>query len=375
MLDSHETVLTQIQGFVRDVRFASACGKITDLQIGILPNSCCEILDVQGQVHHHELRTGYKPNVLVRVKVLSSSTNSPRSSTSSLDDVISGLENLLGESQTELFTVNCVYHHSFFSSDCKVSTQATCSVRRVDTDARWAMTATPNNATDTLDARQRIHSQLIFAAATSFPPVQAIAAVNDYLATLKGDCACPAYLCAVRTELTRQASLDPQPNTRNTSPTPQYSLPAKRKFTELVSPRSLSGPAVLTSTSNRALLAVATPVTAPGEPIAPSPSSDPAREIWRTIRRAQHHPRQPRRQAPPASNGHAAAAITGMVRPTASNAADDRLARIREQAVRNKRSISADTILSLALGEAEGEGEERAEGKAVNWEDGGSGGF
>ncbi|KAI8944930.1 hypothetical protein F4801DRAFT_159494 [Xylaria longipes] len=298
----------------------SRFGYLYNLQVDVFPTSQTAVIEIIEDDRKRILNLGSTILVLAKVKIDRRRPRQPkRAIVRKSNELIADLESELGLARIKYLQVRLQYHHSGFST----LNDATPMDGTTDYQTQLKTTAT-----GVID-QQALHSPLNpshFSANES----SLFGIVASYWGPLRAN--------EIFSQKTRQANSIVAKNTALVDD--NQIVVAKDGFNHQAT--TAFGPT--TSLSRR---------RADPQPSSPDQGDDPARKIWTEMRRRVSHNR-PNRSAANAENSPAAAArtMTGTTSTIASSMrmkseVDHRRELIRDVALRNKRSIGAESLKSL----------------------------
>ena len=310
---------------------------MSDLIMYIDVCSGCEIICLLGPHYRHSLIVGdvYSRYALVKVPALQR-PEKPAPLDSANDDllfdhVLADLEGMLGVFCTDMFTINLRYKHPLFSDDTHIVVEKTCSVQRTPTTSVWDLRDNQRNSND------GIHEGTLAASQLRLGKTDALAMIKDF-----EECACPAELppplAKVKDEYDqRKPTTDKARVSRQGGAShhlPRFSFESNISMPECLEECPLNIPKRTTSYSPSTMTNHTSRST-------PDERNDKARHIWHIMRQD--------------SKGRRA----GLARNSSESllrleSTDESLRAIRQKALRNKRSVGADTLRSFAVGARDG---------------------
>ena len=307
------------------------------MYVNALPN--CEVVCLLGPDRRHNLIAGdvFARYVLVKVFALQQPEESAypddANGDSHCNHVLTNLEGMLGVHYTDLFTVSLHYKHPLFPNDTHVVVENICSIKRTTTSSIW----------DLQDERSKrdseVCNELLATYDSKLSETDALAMIEDF-----EECSCsfslPPSLAKVKDEIERLGSSPKirKANLRGGSShhLPRFSFESNISMPECFEECPLRIPQRSTSYSPAA-------VTLHTSQSMPEESEDKARHIWHVMRQDSKGRRA----------GLARNSSESLIR---LESADESLRAIRQKALRNKRSVGADTLRSFAVGARDGMG-------------------
>jgi len=326
-------------------------GTVYDLHVSVGSISDkCQILEIIGQQHFAGIAVGQSINILCKVKVTQESTSTATSPASKVDALMTEIESMLGMSNIGLLQVTLTYRQSLFPSNTTLTITNTCSIPVVSRTSIWKPKdhATTTLATG-LQNNTELHKKLTLCIANSNTPMQTLKTLQSLAPPPVQNGTFLSFLAAVKSELSHQIKTITKYNISNSYP-PQ---PPDDGNSHLESPTT-------TRRTTTPLPQSLSPDQRPLSPVAESPDSakttihkrhysptednntDAARKIWKDMKRDSQSTKD--------------LMMMRSVTMGALGMRDGRLQEIQRQAVRNKRSIGADTLRSMSLGTGTGTG-------------------
>ena len=349
------SLAANVENVISHARIGTATGHITDMKISVTPGFNCAIEGILGATEVSVLRPGQTSSLFVKIKVgqfilRKSSIPFFRSSRESEDsiDLLTQLNAMLGEVSSDVLTVDVTHKHTLFPRGTIMTASSNASLRRHTPQSEWNGTPAAPRLNDSNDCRNRLQQRLAFFIATNHSPREALAALQDMFGLDGCLSVCPAYLRYIATELRYQSRV-----------TDRYRLSSSVDIVDHDAPpaSSINGfPSSLLDISNQ--LATPSileqrpriPSTIEERPSSPEPSPtasiqtskilesagstesvDQAQKIWTDMRRA-------RRWGIHGSSGEV------------FDHMDEGLMELKMNALRNKRSVGAETLKSMSLG-------------------------
>lgn len=310
---------------------------MSDLVMHINALSDCEIVCSLGPERRQNLITGdiFARYVLVKIYIVQR-LEKPASLVNANGDpqynrVLTDLEGILGVHYTDLFMVSLRYMHPLFPNDTHVVVEKTCSIKRRMASSIWDLQdrhSKPNG---------EIRNELLATYDSRVGKSDALAMIKDfeecsYLSSL------PRPLAKAKDELEKSKSYSEIKKTNirggSSQHLPRFSFESNISMPECLEECPLKIPQRSTSCSPTA-------VALNTSQIISEESEDKARHIWHIMRQDSKGRR------------------TGLARNSSESlirleSADESLRAIRQKALRNKRSVGADTLRSFAVGARDG---------------------
>lgn len=333
-------------------------GTVYDIHISLESISeKCKILEIIGQQHFANMVVGQLVNILCKVKVTQDSASTATSAASKVDALMTEIESMLGMSNIDLLRVILAYRQSLFPSNTTLTVTNTCSAPVVSRTSLWKP---KDDVTTTLVTGLQniteLHKKLALCIANSGTPMQALKTLQSLAPPPIQNGIFLSFLSAIKAELSHQIKTI----TRYNIPISNSFQPPDDEYTHLESP----------TVAHRTITPLP-PDQRPLSPVAESPDSakttihkrhhsptednntDAARKIWKDMKRDSQSTKD--------------LMIMRSVTMGALGMRDGRLQEIQRQAVRNKRSIGADTLRSMSLGTGTGTASDEFQSRYAPW--------
>lgn len=311
-------------------------GRISDVSIDIRPSVGCLISKKFGPRSYSNLQPGQVVCMVLKVDVpvwhVPWKTGKALNGQMKIDNLFAELEGMLGDAQSELFTVAVDYRHSIFPHDTLLTTQQTCRVARSNPSLKRSLSAVPQSKSFSTTPACEVYNQLVFCISSVLPPDNALAAFRLMFSKLQYDSELTVSLRLAKNELEYQTntinkfkiSIPPDANDIRIATSNLHmenEPPIRQTHTNPSIPRSSS---------------LGSSVTVIHHEIDTDMGKDTARTIWQVMRRDSKSKKALMNKS-----------VDSLDRTEFSN---DQFTHIRRQALLNKRSIGADTLRSLSLG-------------------------
>ena len=332
---------TDLQTMIRFARTFDRLGHLQNMSVHVEANNGCEIETAHGPMTSITLDAGQALSILVQAKVLPDTVSENSRSTSlagdvtstessmTLNHIIADLEEFLGDTTTELFTVKVRYEHSLFPAGSEIHIQKTCTLRRSLAQSEWSLPRARTSGT---------YSPLLNSGCTENARSSPVLTHDKETARQNLDASLPGtrlseHARAINNELAQNTLIKGSPveqgrsygKTSNECPTPKESelgtldADASRKsYDEHQELRSMDSKETLSESPNSSYI---------------RNSPDKARKIWQHMRKESRSQRQINRSSCESLD--------------LKESNESGLCRIKRMAVRNKRSIGASTLQSL----------------------------
>lgn len=349
---STSTMKNGLKAMLLHSRARTKPGIVYDAQIELKSvNNRCKIMEIVGQRHFANLATGQSKSILCKVRITQEPGSSVTSSASKADALLQELETMLGVFDIELLQASITYRQSLFPRNTSLTATSICSIPLVNHTSIWQSRDNKASALTTgLQNNSELYKELILCVANSSTPAQALQRLQTLAPPTIHSGALLSFLSAVKSELSHQIKTitkhsipstqpvhtstdDHHPEPTPTSPT----MPSKRPATPLPpDPRPLS-PVAESPDSGKTIIH-----KHHHHSTTEDNTSDAARKIWKDMKRDSRSTKD--------------LLMMRSVTMGALGVKDGRLQEIQRQAVRNKRSIGADTLRSMSLGTGAGSG-------------------
>ncbi|KAI9883406.1 MAG: GTPase of the mitochondrial inner membrane that associates with the large ribosomal subunit [Watsoniomyces obsoletus] len=364
-----------LERVVESARLGTSLGRLTGLSVDISAAADASIESILGVTHQEVLYPGQTARLLVRVKPGSAvSANLRRGPIPTVpglaissQEILTELDTLLGERVEELLHVKVRYHHTLLPEDTTLSTEKICTIKRHASGSTWTRNSVQSTSTEK-NRLVRYQTCLAEFIASTREPLQALATLEAMYNDTGRPTAAITPIRDILQELDHLAAISKECTATNEQT--QSPFPAYYAQKEHISNNTLCEDQ-LTSTPY-SLSPISPRPEADQEEAVPTnpPSNDEAHRIWTEMRKMVK-PASPLAVVPGSPLPPAPQNLTGMmfvssptsltdptttvkgVNPSMSeeDSEKQRLSReISAQAVRNKRSVGADTLRSLAFG-------------------------
>ena len=360
----------QLRSVIRHAKLAAYTGTITNVKVQVAAASNCSVEAILGSTEAAALRPGGSMALLVRLRVGALKILSAPADHCGQDAIslLAQLDAMLGEAAEEILTVNVSYQHSLLPPESTVMITSKGRLKRHAAQSGWRASSSSPSLNDNKDRRHQVQQRLAFFIGSNHSPRQALAALHDVFGHDGCVSVCPAYLKLLAHELKYQLRISERYRLHS-SDNGDSSSATNSGFAEFVGgslydvnnqisattsihdsrpriPSTIEEGSPQEPSSPMTTTAVATPTTAVSLTSERSPDRPPSREsvdearrIWTDMRRARRW-------------GMHASSVTD---PADWAASDEGLMELKLSALRNKRSLGADTLRSLRAGE-EGKG-------------------
>jgi hypothetical protein len=349
------SLAANIESVINHARIGTDTGHITDMKISVTPGVNCTIEGILGSTEVSVLRPGQTSSLFVKIKIgafvlRKSSIPFFRSSPDSEDsiDLLTQLNAMLGEVSSDVLTVDVTHKHTLFPRGTIMTASSNASLRRHTPQSEWNGTPAAPRLNDSNDYRNQLQQRLAFFIATNHSPREALVALQDMFGLDGCLSVCPVYLRCIATELRYQSRVTDRYRLSSSVDIVDHDDPARSSINgfpgslydisnQLATPSILEQRPRIPSTIEER---TSSPEPSPTAPVTASKglvstvsteSVDQAKKIWIDMRRA-------RRWGIHGSSGEV------------FDTTDDSLVELKMNALRNKRSVGAETLKSMSLG-------------------------
>ncbi|KAI9786545.1 MAG: hypothetical protein M1816_007869 [Peltula sp. TS41687] len=352
-----------------NMRTGNLPGRLLNVSIDISPGPNCEIEAILGDTRYRSLASGQTASIFVKVKtsplerppLLHVNTANPGGRCPSSDHLHAQLAVLLGQTAEDILHVKVQYKHTLLPKDTIMSVEKKGVVRRQIGQSAWGPHTMVGLNHERADNHALVYKRLGSFTAANWPPRKALDKLQELYGGDIQSQLDPTYPGPLIKELRQRARTmerhglthDDRPwkgevasSTKDATTTDMIIRPLFYQQ----DPASKTEASIPSPTSQRPELTREESHTGPGE--------DGARKIWREMRRdsrmSTSSPGQRRRRG--WSDGSLIMAAADRLPRSRSSSTttehyDDFIRDIADQAVRNKRSLGADTLRSFALDE------------------------
>ena len=209
------SLFNRLRNLVALARGGRACGRLTDLVLNIEAGPNCSIEGVMGHKEIAELRPGEIVTALVKVRVggaaakgytLSPSPASKVSSSScSSKDLLDELDVMLGASPAPVLVAKLTYRHSLLLTGTRCSTIAAAKLKRSVPDRPLDKNSKKSTAPRVLENCIAVQKRLVYHLATHHSPRHAMLTLREHFGDNGRQSFCPEYIKLVTEELRFQA--------------------------------------------------------------------------------------------------------------------------------------------------------------------------
>ena len=338
----------EIRTLVSHARAGSSPGRLVDLVLDIKAAPNCSIEGVMGKSEYRVLQPGQRIAAMVKVKLgaihvvdssLSTFPREPRTPSGSVD-LLKELDALLEQDSVPIMKAKLRYKHSMLPSDTQCSVKADACIKRrareLDMNLRsreWKESDPPQLN----DSQTIVQKQLIYHLATHHAPKHALSTFCQEFGEDGSLSICPEYLRLVVEELKYQARILErfEISTSGSSHMTAAQEGAFEHFGQGLFDITNYRPQDWLTIPEEALRPMRlTAEESYQEHLITKEPADEARKIWGELRKK--------------SKGQRELDIANRV--TKRGSSEDKLRLIQETALRNKRSVGADTLKSMAYG-------------------------
>lgn len=363
--------------------YTAIAGDVFDVSFGVRMEDGCVLKEVLGQERQASFTQGGTVSIFLRVRVpplprpTSRHGDNKHDKGADLQTALKDVDHVLGETRTAVCTVFATYHGSSQPHAEAIVVEQTLSIRRPNSESIWSVPAVPPWDVDPAVVKAELRRCLESQVREMCSPQEALQALSRIFGDKGRACVfCSDHLCSTHHGFPQEAAISDHtfvasglgPNLRPSSSPHLGQFPREientlkndesasttagvlsqtdvtRETSRLLmtdSCRNSTGPSTGFETSHPRAHA-AEPIDHPQESTGPSPNRnaptsaphDRARQIWRHMRRD--------------SRGHQK--LTGRSSLEKVIGGDEQARHIRDVAIRNQRSVGADTLRSLSGG-------------------------
>ena len=129
-----------LQKVIESARLGMSFGQLTDVTIGICASANVQIESIIGDIAYDKLKPGETAHVLLKVRPGPAGLVHPNvpGIYNSSEVALAELDTLLGETVQELFCVDVRYRHTLLPGDTTLCTRTVSSIRRHDRNSLWS---------------------------------------------------------------------------------------------------------------------------------------------------------------------------------------------------------------------------------------------
>ena len=205
------SLFSRLRNVLVMARRGKACGKVTDLVIDIEAGPNCSIEGVMGQKDIAEIRPGEMVTALVKVRVGASAakgyTLSPSlasqasNSPSNPRDLLDELDEMLGASPAPILVAKLTYRHSLLPTGTRCSTVAAAKLKRSVPGNPSTTSTTKRPDAVVAENRIAVQKRLAYYLATHHSPRHAILSLQEHFGDHGCQSSCPKYIRLLIEEL------------------------------------------------------------------------------------------------------------------------------------------------------------------------------
>ncbi len=331
--------------------------RIEDVILELRPGPGCTVMNVLGQNRQSLLRPEQVMTLLVKVKIpairrrKTPKLESNKRSSLSLryEEALADLETALGETVTEALTVTARHKHPRLPRNSQIVVEEICRIRRSNQSSAWSVTEDPRMAAQ---LHEQVQQRLAFCIATECEPKPALQMLKETFNAEKWPVERQSsvefimkeveYQICVQEGLCRRAGHQDDDGEDGSPDLGRFSF--ENRPSEVLNLQE--SPLALRSASDSPATVIYNRSSEKAR--ASSESIDQARKIWHVMRKDSRSSRPLQHNS-----------MESLHRLESS---DEQLRQIRKQALRNKRSVGADTLRSIAI-----VGKGGAGGGAIPW--------
>lgn len=340
-------LLSQLRKVLSHARTGYLPGQLHELVIDVKPAANCKIEDVIGRSEYTALGPGQVAQVFVKVKVPAFHQFLPKKGNAraagdlmdNAEAMLGELDALLGERIEDILHVEVRYKHNLLPEDATVSTRKVGTIKRHAAKSPWALPMARQQMKDENKLAQ-VQARIGFFLASSLEPQYALVALQQLYGDEAASSLCPVYLKRLAKELQYQVDIMKERSPRAGNQSDYHPLAGllvavfRRTASGTSSHLNHSSPAVVRSPSGSETTLIKKYLNRR----TPEGSRDEARKIWVEMRKVSRTEKSKDR----ISETFADLAMS-----------NELLSKIADTAIKNKRSVGADTLKSLALGTKE----------------------
>ena len=293
------------------------CGSLSDLTLKIYPGTLCSVEGVMGKSKIPTLQCGESITALIKTRVALSSNeedeNSPRISEALMEE----LDDMLGTASTKVLTAKLSYNHPMLPKDTRSTVSAECYIKKPTSSSEWNLPTLHRATSFTNDTQVMVQMRLVYYLAVFYTPRRALKALSERFGIEGDQSVCSDYLKRVMDELRYQARVIERFDLVCTS----------TRKTENASEHFGHGLFQINNYKPRDWVTFSVSPTVREEPLRPI---DEAHRIWADMRRMSRTEHKDKGWKQMHTKG-----------------SPEMLRRIQERAMKNQRSIGADTLASL----------------------------
>ena len=339
-----------MRNMIDHARVGACMGELSRVKIDVDCRDDCHVKDFIVNPQLIKLRPGQHVTSLVKIVVPPIPKKDSEDSVTS-DELYEQICQMLGESMTELFTTKVVYQHSLFSKGTHLTTQNTCSLRRSDKRSPWSRPTSSPSSQHKVD-----YGRAVFVA-RNWPPHIALEHLHRKFGSAYFEPGHASCIHQIREELEFQVDVGQSWERLKTQQRPpqEVSFGDRQQYQPAnQTPSSLHISTSETDTATDTQTVTVSQLTTAEESVSPPPETtavddlkpleqDAARKIWQSMRRNSRTV-----SSILAVDGHDPHSLHMSTGPEISleqlEAEDKQLREIRREALRNKRSVGADTL-------------------------------
>ena len=313
-LSQSDTLEKCLKTFMKRLSSGIEHGHLADLRINIEPGPGCYIEAILGDNGAKVLKPGQIHCIFVHLRATSWMGARSQAAKTNANDLMSQIDMMLGEASQLVLTAEVRYQHSQLPQNTLLTVKQACRLRKALSESAWSRGLTLANR------KLQLHKRLAYFISTQHTPHQAIIALQDKFGPGGNSAACPAYIKQLMDELQYRSRIG---RCSDDLTEDGFYTPTAQSFDDVfLDSQNMNE----TEKSYRS-------VTAPERELVEMPEGDDeARKIWGNMKRAASGSRP----AAEAQREHETAdAIEAQY--------------VMAMALRNKRSIGADTIRSIAF--------------------------
>ena len=352
-----QSLSNALRALIMHARRGKSPGTVSDLVLDIKAGPGCSVDGVMGRCNYRRLHPGEIITVLVKLRIdaftahgysLTHTLPKPQDF-SDPRDLLTELDKMLGTSATSILTAELKYKHSSLPPETICTISAECQVKKQLPNLAWCRNPHQQDTARIQESTSMVQKRLAYYLAAKSQPRDAITIMCVQFGSTGSRSACPNYVKRIMKELEYQARLDDRYDI-NCSPSqsdipPKTGLPPDRSGHISSEHTKIENNKPQDCTPNISSLQRASPKSASSEIgqdlwkeldiFSPTDLVDngEARRIWGDMRKRSR-----------------ATSDAGTFKAVSSELDEERKKMIKDIALRNKRSVGAETLKSLTGG-------------------------
>lgn len=339
-----------LRALVALARLGRSSGLLSDLVLEVKAGPGCTIEAVMGRSTFASLHAGEKRVALVKLKIgtipMIASALSDRASdltSPSSDDLLQELDIMLGQTSTRILTAKLRYKHSLLPADTHVSvrTEARLKGHTSLLEGKWSPSSPQRSGRS--ERQIEVHKHLVFHLATHHAPRDALTTLRDQFGDDGKQSVYPEYIKLVMEELRYQAHISERFELEGATASVNHPTPTKSAYSHFgeglfdVENYKPQDWITIPEDASRPNTAINRQKSLTGRSRTQK-ETDEARKIWGDLRRNSR-----------GRIGFESLGIVGGRKVIITSKGDEeKMRKLQEMALRNKRSVGADTLKSFA---------------------------